>query len=41
MARGAVAHGRSFSTINRFRTHDGQWRFLQWNAVPDPTAGVV
>ena len=41
MARGAVAHGRSFSTINRFRTNDGQWRFLQWNAVPDPTAGVV
>lgn len=41
MSKNAVAYGRSFSTINRFRTHDGQWRFLQWNAVPDPTAGVV
>ena len=41
MAKDSVTHGRSFSTINRFRTRDGHWRYLQWNAVPDPTAGVV
>lgn len=41
MSRQAVAQGRSFSTVNRFRTRDGQWRYLQWNAVPDPSAGVV
>lgn len=41
VARQAVAHGRSFSTINRLRASDGTWRYLQWNAVPDPTAGVT
>jgi PAS domain S-box-containing protein len=37
----ALAAGKSFSTVNRFRTRDGQWRTLSWNAVPDPREGII
>jgi two-component system, sensor histidine kinase and response regulator len=37
----AMAAGRSFSTTNRFRTRDGRWRMLSWNAVPDPDQHLV
>ena len=31
----------SVSFVNRYRTKDGQWRWLEWNTVPASEAGVI
>ncbi len=39
--REAFSKGQGFSTTNRFRTRDGRWRHITWNAVPDPDTHVI
>ncbi len=39
--RASLPTGRGFSTTARFRTRDGRWVHVSWNAVPDPHSQVV
>ncbi|MDY0304833.1 MAG: PAS domain S-box protein [Desulfovibrio aminophilus] len=38
---GAVGGVAVQSFVNRWRAKDGQWRWLSWNALPDPERGVA
>jgi PAS domain S-box-containing protein len=40
LSRRAIASKHSLSMVNRFRTRDGRYRYLSWNAVADPKSNA-